>query len=346
MGGEGSGRPPSVNTLIERQQPKFTPIGTEVFIPNYSGIKKEALKTDPTILGGGSGTAPGGGHEIQDEGTPVTTRSALNFSGSGVVLSDSAGATIVNIPGGGAATDHATLSNLDYATAAHTGFTNIIDFTVLSGSFLDLSGSYWLNMPNLSGAYYTHAGYSSDPHGATLTQTGIVSSGVISGSTIIATKISGAAIVGAVISGTSVIATNLSGVSIRGGTISGSTMSTVNFSGSFVKAGTLSGVTIYTTNFSGSCVKTGTLSGSSILTNTFSGSFVNAGVISGSDIRINTFSGSQLYGGIISGGAISILNDVTVSGAAYVLNTIYGTDATPPTASNYPIGTIYIRYNA
>jgi hypothetical protein len=45
MGGEGSGRPPSVETLIKRQQPVLTPIANDMFIPNYSGLKRE-VKND------------------------------------------------------------------------------------------------------------------------------------------------------------------------------------------------------------------------------------------------------------------------------------------------------------
>ena len=47
MGGEGSGRPPSVETIIKRSQPQITPIGDSIFIPNYSGLKIETKKTFP-----------------------------------------------------------------------------------------------------------------------------------------------------------------------------------------------------------------------------------------------------------------------------------------------------------
>lgn len=57
MGGEGSGRKPTisvVNNLISSNTPKPTDNSLMV-LPNYSGIKKEALKTDPTDLSGGGG---------------------------------------------------------------------------------------------------------------------------------------------------------------------------------------------------------------------------------------------------------------------------------------------------
>lgn len=45
--------------------------------------------------------AAGGGHTIQDEGTPLTARANLNFVGAGVTATDDAGnnATVVTIPG-------------------------------------------------------------------------------------------------------------------------------------------------------------------------------------------------------------------------------------------------------
>lgn len=45
----------------------------------------------------------GGGHTIEDEGTPLTQRTNLNFVGSGVAVTDDAGndATVVTIDGGG-----------------------------------------------------------------------------------------------------------------------------------------------------------------------------------------------------------------------------------------------------
>lgn len=48
--------------------------------------------------------------------------------------------------------------------------------------------------------------------------------------------------------------------------------------------------------------------------------------------------------GTISAGAMNVANDQTISGAAYVANIVFGTNATPPTASNFPEGTIYVQY--
>jgi hypothetical protein len=48
----------------------------------------------------GSQSADGGGHVIQDEETPLSTRANLNFTGSGVTVTDTPGTntTTVTIP--------------------------------------------------------------------------------------------------------------------------------------------------------------------------------------------------------------------------------------------------------
>ncbi len=42
----------------------------------------------------------GGGHTIEDEGTPLTQRDDLNFEGAGVAVADSGGKTVVTVGGG------------------------------------------------------------------------------------------------------------------------------------------------------------------------------------------------------------------------------------------------------
>lgn len=43
---------------------------------------------------------------------------------------------------------------------------------------------------------------------------------------------------------------------------------------------------------------------------------------------------------------ITIKKDQGTNDTAYVPMVLHGTDATPPTASNFPVGTIYIQYTA
>ena len=64
--------------------------------------------------------------------------------------------------------------------------------------------------------------------------------------------------------------------------------------------------------------------------------------MSGSYIKnLDNFSGST-----ISGSAIRTIEDHTTSGSSAVVGIITHTSATPPTASNYPQGTLYIQYTA
>ena len=55
MGGQGSGRLPSIETIVKRSQPEQTPIGDSLFLPNYSGVQKAALKTETPLGTEGSG---------------------------------------------------------------------------------------------------------------------------------------------------------------------------------------------------------------------------------------------------------------------------------------------------
>lgn len=64
-------------------------------------------------LGGGlsmtgttlSASGSGGYDTVEDEGTPLTQRSTMNFVGAGVTAADSGGVTVITIPGGGGSTD-------------------------------------------------------------------------------------------------------------------------------------------------------------------------------------------------------------------------------------------------
>lgn len=76
--------------------------GTEPIEIVQGGVNKQATTQDIANLGG-----TGGGHVIEDEGTPLTQRTKLNFVGSGVTVTDDSGddATVVTIGGGGGSGD-------------------------------------------------------------------------------------------------------------------------------------------------------------------------------------------------------------------------------------------------
>lgn len=80
----------------------------------------------------GTATSAGGGHTIQDEGTPLTSRSNLNFVGAGVTVTDGGAgpdSTIVTI-GGGAGTFAVSETEVDFGTNPVTDAT----FTVTDAS--------------------------------------------------------------------------------------------------------------------------------------------------------------------------------------------------------------------
>ena len=64
------------------------------------------------------------GVTTQDEGLNVGFAGIMNFTGAGVTASASGAVVTVNIPGG--STDHATLSNLQWANSAHVGLTTAV----------------------------------------------------------------------------------------------------------------------------------------------------------------------------------------------------------------------------
>ena len=85
----------------------------------YNFIREAVV--DGTIPAGGGG----GGHTIEDEGTPLTQRTKLNFVGAGVTVTDDAGddATVVTIPTGGA------VDSVNTRTGAVTGLAENSDLT-------------------------------------------------------------------------------------------------------------------------------------------------------------------------------------------------------------------------
>lgn len=67
------------------------------------------------------------GVTTQDEGLDVGFAGIMNFTGAGVTATASGAVVTVNIPGGGGgASDHATLSNLQWANSAHVGLTTAV----------------------------------------------------------------------------------------------------------------------------------------------------------------------------------------------------------------------------
>lgn len=83
---------------VEGLQEILERLGTIRSTGSTGGISKNAVIDLINQFGG-----TGGGHTIEDEGTPLTQRTNLNFVGAGVTVTDDAGndATVVTISGGG-----------------------------------------------------------------------------------------------------------------------------------------------------------------------------------------------------------------------------------------------------
>lgn len=55
---------------------------------------------DGLVMNVPSSGSGGGGHTIEDEGTPLPAQTSLNFTGAGVTVTDAGGKTVVTISGG------------------------------------------------------------------------------------------------------------------------------------------------------------------------------------------------------------------------------------------------------
>ena len=313
MGGEGSGRKPSEATIIERMKPQEVPVGTGVYIPNYSGLQA-VKKTDPTITASG--------HTIQDEGSNLTQRTNLNFSGSGVLAVDNAAGdvTTINISAGAGETNTAsnvgtgeqvfkTKSGVDLQFKTITAGTNI---TLTSGanSFEIASsggtgGSQWQ-----SGAGYIYPEINAVISGAGLIAGTISGSKFISGSTPLSA--SGHTHIEADITNLQTYALNSQFQIVSGAQVVLSGSHTSLSGAYYVHTADTSdphGITLYQTNTFGT-----------------------------------TLSGNNIIGITISGTRARLSGDNTISGTGYVPMILFGTNITPPTASNFPQGSIYFRW--
>lgn len=107
MGGHGSGRKPSTETLIKQSRPDTTPIGDGLFLPNVSAVQDAALKTSSAIGGGSMTTVKEGGTQLG--GADIIT---LDFLGADFDLTESPDKE-VNIVIADAGIDHDATTNFD-----------------------------------------------------------------------------------------------------------------------------------------------------------------------------------------------------------------------------------------
>lgn len=331
----GSGRRADpVKRLIGFSQPAPTDTA-EIYLPNLSGVRKEARKDSLTSPTGGSA-----GHVIQDEGTPLTARANLNFSGASVTAIDDLpnDATVVSIAAAGEVDPIFTALSGAYWVANSGAFltaetdpvfvalsgglpyvTAEVDpvFVALSGGlayvtaevdpiFASLSGAYWVAN---SGAFVT-------------TEADPVFVALSGGLPYLPTTLSGAYWIAN--SGAFVVTeADPVFVALSGGlpflptTLSGAYF--INNSGAFALE------TMYQDT---------------------SGAYATHAADS-SDPHGATLTQTKLTSsGEISGAALFNTGDHNTSGAAMCLGIITSDAATPPSASAFPQGTIYVQYTA
>lgn len=120
------------------------------YTPATASIEGHLSGVDDALASGG------GGHTIQDEGTPLTQRANLNFTGGGVAASDDSGndATVVNIPTGVSTTLDTQMVNVKDHGAVGDGTTD--DLTAVNAAIAAvnaLSGRAILWFPPAPGNY-------------------------------------------------------------------------------------------------------------------------------------------------------------------------------------------------
>lgn len=113
--------------------------GAELIETVQGGVNKQTTTQDIADLGGA-----GGGHTIEDEGTPLTQRTKLNFVGTGVTVTDDSGddATVVTIPSTDISgkQDTLTAANFGDFLIALTGKTTPVDADSFAISDSEASG--------------------------------------------------------------------------------------------------------------------------------------------------------------------------------------------------------------
>jgi len=79
------------------------PTTTNIDLQTDGDIVATGTVTAASFSGDGAGLTgiSGAAHTIEDEGTPLTARTSLNFTGTGVSVRDTGGKTVVTISGGG-----------------------------------------------------------------------------------------------------------------------------------------------------------------------------------------------------------------------------------------------------
>ena len=288
--------------------------------------------------GDGSGRHKDPVKKYAEQRTPIATSPDIimpNYSGVQEAALKTSAPLSTGGGGGGGVTDHALLTNLDYASASHTGFQATIPFD-------DLSGSYNTHADDAT-IHYVDPGFltaETDPI------FGALSGSLPYASDTLLSSLSGSHFTHAADDSIHFTSGSIWAelTDLNGDLSTHTTDTTIHYTSGSIWSNIdgLSGSTLYNktqnTSLSGSAfthINDNTQAHSDYLLNNASDS--SSGMITAA--HYNT-------AGTISGANIFNTGDHNTSGSAFVVGVIMDTSATPPTASNFPQGTIYLQYTA
>jgi len=334
MGGEGSGRRADPVKAYEKQHTAIASgLGEGLFIPDYSGIQKAALKTSPALgTGGGIGTETDPIFGAMSGSLPYASDTLFSdLSGSYNTHADDttihylSGSiyTIMSGLSGSATFNTTTNTRQDANIVAVSGSVYTGDEPGHTHTGISAGGGIWT-----SGSGYIYP-ISSE---LMISGSGVVSSGTISGSNAYMTgTYNGEGITG--LSGAATL-----WLTERPGLSGAASLWATD------KPGISGSASLYPIDKAG-------LSGSIVANTTHR----NDNTQAHTDYLLNNASDSttgMLTAGhfntaaTISGANIFNTGDHNTSGSAFVVGVIMDPSATPPTASNFPQGTIYLQYTA
>jgi len=369
MGGEGSGRRPDpIKKYVEQKTPIATTNSDAIIMPDYSGVaqhKATLEKFDNRYAAYGTTGGTGGGGSLWMSGSNfIYPKSGQNISGSGFITENtiSGGLVVgVNITSG----DEPGHTHSSISAAGGGLWTSGSGFIYPIDTSLNVSGSGFITSGTMSGSAYIDANIDHDAlknfaanehfteasidHTAISNigtnthaqlDTGITNLGSLSGSHFTHTADSTIHYVdpGFLTAETDPIFGAMSGsLPYASDTLlndlSGSYhLDSTGLSGSIqANDADISGLTTLNTSLSGSAF-----------------THINDNTQAHSDYLLNNAQdvgvGLTLTG--LSGANILNTGDHNTSGSAFVVGVIMDPSATPPTASNFPQGTIYLQYTA
>lgn len=354
MGGDGSGRKPDLIKSMRQQEQKFVPIADNMFIPNYSGVQAAALRTAPAL-----GTGGGGGlNNVVEDTSPQL---GGNLQMNGFNLSGSTNDRILLCTDLPTATTQGLIQlKFDDGNANNKAKAIIAYVDANDSEVIWLQAHDWLNDSNQHKHFSIEAsdnaglkqtrlsvGYGSDIVDVNTNQANFYING--SGSTRIMDADYAGNLKFTPYTTMDIYPNSQASRALRisddgadiNFTILGSSILRVN--DSIYSTGIISGSTGV---FVGPNAVM--LSASSALFALSGGASVSLGthISDNTDPHSTHLTQTGMTITTLSGANIINTGDHNTSGSAFVVGVIMDPSPTPPTASNYPMGTLYIQYTA